>query len=159
MCSPFDPPPSTAQRHYPGRPSEFVDVHEARNSVVPESGPFWGWKACRGGVVVQLAVPAEAKRKSGPGRECVAEFVDVLRVENGADGTDADVGVSMRGTEYRAGKRVTGHKWSFAISRTSPSDCGIHFKLTRIEARVYGRRAEFTLPAEPDPLPTLSTNI
>ena len=99
----------------------------------PESGAFDGWKKCRGGVIVRLRIPAEARRSSATTRKCRAEFVDVLEV------VGAEVGESMTDlgptTYYRAGERVTCHEW--CEDRWHECAGGIHFFITRAEVEAY----------------------
>ena len=99
--------------------------------VAPEKGAFVGWKRCAEGVIVELLIPAEARRSSATSRKCRAEFVDVIAVHG------AEVGVSgFDGkTEYRAGRRVTADAWD--ESRWVECSNGIHFFISRAEAEAY----------------------
>jgi hypothetical protein len=103
----------------------------ARTRILPE-GALVGWKKCNDGVLVRLAIPAEAKRSHASGRKCRAEFVDVLEV------IGAEVGVTDNHgprTEYRVGQRVTPDSWD----PTWTNECapGIHFFITRAEAEAW----------------------
>ena len=109
----------------------------AQSSILPETGPIWGWKKCREGVLVKLVVGNTAKRSHGTGRKCRAEHVKVLEV------IGAEVGLSIfdddgkqKPVEYRVGQIVRCDKWN----KDRWTDCGggIHFFLSRIEAERYG---------------------
>src|SRR5208337_4399109 len=69
----------------------------SQSSILPESGPIWGWKKCKDGVLVKLVVGDTAKRSHATGRKCRAEHVKVLEV------IGAEVGISSydNKTEYR----------------------------------------------------------
>ena len=103
----------------------------ARTSILPDSGPFVGWKKCRDGVIVQLAVPSKAARSNAHGRKCRAEFVKVLEV------IGAEVGISIHDgkTEYRKGKIVRCNEWN--ADRWQECGGGIHFYITRLEAEAH----------------------
>ncbi len=99
----------------------------ARTRILPD-GNLIGWKKCRDGVLIKLAIPEAAKRSSAFGRKCRAEYADVLEVIGG------DVGVSQHDgkTEYRAGQRVTPDRFDEHWQEECSS--GVHFYITRIEA-------------------------
>ena len=103
----------------------------AESSILPDSGPFVGWKKCQNGVIVRLAVPSKAKRSNATGRKCRAEYVKVLEV------IGAEVGISQHDqkTEYRKGKIVRCDKWN--EDRWVECGGGIHFFITRCEAENY----------------------
>src|SRR5208337_424654 len=79
----------------------------SQSSILPESGPIWGWKKCKDGVLVKLVVGNTAKRSHATGRKCRAEHVKVLEV------IGAEVGISSHDnkTEYRVGQVVRCDKW------------------------------------------------
>jgi Family of unknown function (DUF5758) len=108
-------------------PIELTDLTEA--ALIPETGSFRAWKKCRGHVLVELEIPADARRSSGIGREGRAEFVKVLQIEG------ADVAVSwwQNLTEYRVGDIVRCPHWGKVPGQTY----GIYFWLTRSEAQEY----------------------
>jgi uncharacterized protein YjbI with pentapeptide repeats len=103
----------------------------ARTRILPDEGAIIGWKKCRGGVIVKLLIPAEAKRSHAFGRKCRAEWVEVLEVFG------AEFGLSMHDatTVYRKGEIVRPD----AFSDNWQDECapGIHFFITRIEAENY----------------------
>ena len=103
----------------------------AQHSILPETGPIWGWKKCRNNVLVKLVVGDTAKRSHATGRKCRAEHVKVLEV------IGAKIGISTYdiNTQYRAGQIVRCDKWN--EDRWTECGGGIHFFLTRIEAERY----------------------
>ena len=103
----------------------------AQSSILPESGPIWGWKKCRNGVLVKLVVGNTAKRCNATGRKCRAEHVKVLEV------IGAEIGISHHDvkTQYKVGHIVRCDKWN--EDRWTECGGGIHFFLTRIEAERY----------------------
>ena len=103
----------------------------AQSSILPETGPIWGWKKCKNGVLVKLVVGNTAKRSHATGRKCRAEHVKVLEV------IGAEVGISTYdpNTLYRVGEIVRCDKWN--EDRWTECGGGIHFFLTRIEAERY----------------------
>jgi len=107
------------------------DLALAMGMHIPPEGPFWGWKKCRGGVIVKLLIPAEANRSHGAERKCRCEFADVLEVI-GAETGESDHTPRIT---YRAGERVTPDAWD--ENRWDMCSNGIHFFLTRLEAENY----------------------
>jgi hypothetical protein len=103
----------------------------AQSSILPETGPIWGWKKCRSGVLVKLVVGNTAKRSNATGRKCRAEHVKVLEV------IGAEVGISRYNpqVQYRVGEIVRCDKWN--DDRWTECGGGIHFFLTKIEAERY----------------------
>jgi uncharacterized protein YjbI with pentapeptide repeats len=103
----------------------------AQSSILPESGPIWGWKKCKNNVIVKLVVGNTAKRSHATGRKCRAEHVKVLEV------IGAEVGISIHNTttQYKVGQIVRCDKWN--TNRWEECGGGIHFFLTRIEAERY----------------------
>jgi hypothetical protein len=103
----------------------------AQLSILPETGPVWGWKKCRNDVLVRLVVGNTAKRSHATGRKCRAEHVKVLEV------VGAEVGISQydSSVQYRVGQIVRCDKWN--EDRWAECGGGIHFFLTRIEAERY----------------------
>ena len=103
----------------------------AQSSILPETGPIWGWKKCKNNVLVKLVVGNTAKRSHSTGRKCRAEHVKVLEV------IGAEVGVSIHDgvTQYKVGQIVRCNTWN--DDRWEECGGGIHFFLTRIEAERY----------------------
>ena len=110
--------------------AENADHAIAQTRILPQ-GSLIGWKKCRGGVIVKLRIPEDAKRSHAFGRKCRAEYVDVLEV------IGAEVGIAQhdRKTEYRAGERVVPD--SFSDNWQEECAPGIHFFITEEEARAY----------------------
>jgi hypothetical protein len=107
------------------------DKLNAACSILPDSGPFVGWKKCENDVIVRVAIPSKARRSNATSRKCRAEFVKVLEVFG------AEVGVSQYDgvTLYRPGKIVRCDKWE--EDRWIECGGGIHFFITRYEAENY----------------------
>ena len=103
----------------------------ARTRILP-TGDLVGWKQCGAGVIVKLQIPADARRSSAFGRQCRAEYVDVLEVIGAKVGLTGTHGPR---TEYRVGERVTPDSWD----EDWMNECshGIHFFITREEAEAY----------------------
>jgi hypothetical protein len=102
----------------------------AQTRILPD-GDLIGWKKCKGGVIVKLAIPAAAKRSHAFGRKCRAEFADVLEVIGASSGVSSH----DNKTEYRVGCRVAADRFD----ENWQEECagGIHFFITRIEAENY----------------------
>ena len=113
------------------RDAKDSDYALAQSSILPETGPIWGWKKCRNNVLVKLVVGDTAKRSHAAGRKCRAEHVKVLEV------IGAEVGISAHDgkTQYRVGDVVRCNQWD--ADRWNECSGGIHFFLTRIEAERY----------------------
>lgn len=130
------------------------DIVDYAPPIVPDDGDIIGWKKamvftrryCENDddetVIVKLRIPAEAKRSSGFGRKCRAEFAEVLAYET-EDGDpyylDEDhVVASMfeNSFEYPLGKIVRSIN-GFDGNRLRECAPGIHFFITRKEAVEY----------------------
>jgi hypothetical protein len=113
--------------------SEAIDIQcvLAQNSILPETGPVWGWKKCEKDVLVKIVVGDTARRSHATGRKCRAEHVKVLEVIGAA------VGISRydNSVQYRVGEVVHCKEWD--ENRWEECSGGIHFFLTRIEAERY----------------------
>ena len=105
----------------------------AMTRILP-GGELIGWKKCKGGVIVKLRIPADAKRSHAFGRKCRAEFADVLETSNGKTAKSGHSD-SHPVVEYRVGNRVTCDKWCDDF--TNECAGGIHFFITREEAEAY----------------------
>jgi hypothetical protein len=104
------------------------DLAIARTRILPE-GDVVGFKKCRNSVIVQLLIPAVAKRSHAFGRKCRAEYAMVTEVFG------AKVGVSSydQNIKYRKGEIIK------PVEKFDPdwmNECasGIHFFITRLEA-------------------------
>jgi Family of unknown function (DUF5758)/Pentapeptide repeats (8 copies) len=114
-----------------GSAKNISDKLNAESSILPDSGPFVGWKKCQNGVIVRLAVPSKAARSNATGRKCRAEFVKVLEVFGAAQGVSSRDGK----TTYIPGKIVRCDTWN--PDRWVECGGGIHFFITRFEAENY----------------------
>lgn len=103
----------------------------------PEEGDFIAWKKV-GEVIIQLRIPAEAKRSSATSRKCRCEYAEVLELQN-LDGTlyedDKIVNYNHVETIYKVGEIV--HPDSWDDDRWNECSHGIHFFVTRDEAVRY----------------------
>ena len=104
----------------------------ARTLITPEFGtPFVGWKKCRDGIIVKLAIPSKSRRSNASGRKCRAEYVKVLEIFGAAKAiSQHDIN-----TTYEVGKIVRCDNWN--EDRWTECGGGIHFFITRIEAENY----------------------
>jgi hypothetical protein len=107
-----------------------AEIAIAMTRILP-AGALIGWKKCRGGVIVKLRIPEEARRSHAFGRKCRAEYADVLEVIGG------EVGFSQYDPDviYRAGERALPD--SFSEDWQDECAPGIHFFITREEAEAY----------------------
>jgi len=108
-----------------------ADLVLARTSLLPSDGPFVGWKKCRDGVIVKLAIPSKARRSNAAGRKCRAEYVKVLEVF----GAEKGVSLYTDAVVYEANKIVRCDKWE--ENRWVECGGGIHFYITRLEAEAH----------------------
>ena len=108
-----------------------ADLVLARTSLLPSDGPFVGWKKCRDGVIVKLAIPSKARRSNASGRKCRAEYVKVLEVF----GAEKGVSLYTDAVVYEANKIVRCDKWE--EDRWVECGGGIHFYISRIEAEAH----------------------
>ena len=117
-----------------------ADLHDAKNLVLPiacpEKGSFIGWKKCRGDLIVELEICADAKRSSATGRKCRCDKAKVISITT-PKGTPVDSAISQY-TEtfaYRVGETVSVD--DFDDNRWNECAPGIHFFITRQEAVDY----------------------
>lgn len=103
----------------------------------PEEGPFIGWKVCYGRRIVQLLVPADARRISGTTNEVKCDKAKVLTIKS-VDFTQKYEAAHSYVDEnfiYRTGEMV--YAENFNPDRFAESGGGIHIWLTREEAIAY----------------------
>lgn len=103
----------------------------------PEQGAFVAYKKCVYDRIVQLLVPADAKRSSATGPTCRCDKAKVLTIRS-FDGTkEFDEAWSLvdENFVYRKGEWV--YADSFTEDRWKDSTHGIHFWMTREEAMGY----------------------
>ena len=110
----------------------------------PETGSFTAYKKAERAegdtsVIVQLLIPASAKRTSAPGRKCRADKAKVVAIWN-TDRTKSDLteAVSSHDNEfiYKVGDYVA-PKEPFCEDRWNECSSGIHFFVTFDEAVNY----------------------
>ena len=103
----------------------------------PEKGSFIGFKKVES-YIIELEIPANAKRSSATTRKCRCEFAKVLSMTN-LDGSDSGltevVNLNYKKTIYKVGEMV--YPDSFDENRWNECSNGIHFFITREEAVLY----------------------
>ena len=104
----------------------------------PEKGSFTAFKKCKNDMIVELEIPADAKRSSASGRKCRADKALVVSITN-KDGTDASAKEAYSKFNstfvYRVGEIVSVD--NFCEDRWNECAPGIHFFITRQEAVDY----------------------
>jgi hypothetical protein len=106
------------------------EIAKAQLSIVPEKGSYIAWKKC-GSAIVELLIPAEARRSNATGRKCRAEFAIVIAIHGARVATSDHDGR----TQYIVGQRVTCDRWE--NDRWIECAGGIHHFITRAEAEAY----------------------
>lgn len=103
----------------------------------PEKGAFLGYKKCFGGRLVQLLIPADAKRTSATRPSCRCSKAKVLTIKSFDFKENYDEAWSLvdENFVYRRGEWV--EVKNFNEDRWMDSTTGIHFWLTREEAKAY----------------------
>lgn len=103
----------------------------------PETGPFLAYKKCLGDRLVQLLVPADAKRTSSTMSCCRVSKAKVLTIKSFDYKERYDEAWSMVDENffYRVGEWV--EVKNFNEDRWFDSTTGIHIWLTREEAKAY----------------------
>ena len=121
--------------------ADYLD--KAKNLIFPiacpEKGAFTAFKACRAGLIVELLIPADAKRSSATGRKCRCDKAVVIDITN-QQGTPADTDAVSRYNSdfiYRKGDTISVE--NFDDNRWNECAPGIHFFITRQEAVDYGK--------------------
>jgi hypothetical protein len=111
--------------------------------IVPSSGSFTGWKKVRGGYVLKLLIPANAKRTSSlVGRKCRASKVKVLSAEPSTENSYTPkvkprkfYSMYDNCFSYELGKIVEEPTYDPTIFKECSR--GIHFFMTKQEAIEY----------------------
>jgi len=101
----------------------------------PESGAFEGWKNLRNGRIAHIRIPADARRSSATTRKCRAERAEVLAVYDNEESVDCGYSIHDSNFMYRVGETVECDEWD--DDRWNECSGGIHFFLTRAEAKVW----------------------
>ena len=116
------------------RGAKNADKVLAMIQFIPTEGAFIGWKKCRDGRIVKLAIGRNAKRSHGTERKCRCSVAKVLLITT-AEGIECDEAVSEHDATfiYRKGAIVR-PIYPFDEDRWNTCGSGIHFYLTKIEA-------------------------
>ena len=103
----------------------------------PEKGAFRGYKKCFNNRLVQLLIPADAKRTSATMNSCRCSKAKVLSIKSFDYKEEYDEAWSLvdENFVYRKGQWV--EVPDFNEDRWMDSTTGIHFWLTREEAKAY----------------------
>lgn len=103
----------------------------------PEEGAFLGYKKCVNDRLVQLLIPADAKRSSSTMRCCRCDKAKVLTIKSFDYEQEFDEAWSLVNEDfvYRKGQWVEAGNYN--PDRWFDSTGGIHFWLTREEAKAY----------------------
>ena len=104
--------------------------------VCPREGAFIGYKKCRGGRIVQLEVPEDAKRSSAYERKCRCSRAKVLNIWT-PDGEEAREAVSIQKYSFVYHKGETVEVSDFDDDRFNECSSGIHLFMTSEEAENY----------------------
>ena len=126
----------------------FADLRSATNLdksknltfpiACPEKGAFTAFKACRAGLVVELLIPASAKRSSASGRKCRCDKAIVVEITDTAGNPVDTEAVSQYDSGFTYHKGETVSVANFDNNRWEECAPGIHFFITRQEAIDYG---------------------
>lgn len=102
----------------------------------PEKGSFIGFKKCENNTIVELLIPADAKRSSATTRKCRANKAVVLDIID-EDGEQIETTASNYDSDfiYKVGETV--EVKDFDEDRWEECSTGIHFFITRREAEEY----------------------
>ena len=102
----------------------------------PREGKLIGWKRCRYNKIVQLLIPADAKRSAAFGKRCRCNKALVLDIID-MNGAHAETAISKYdgGFIYRKGKMVSSP--NFNEDRFAEGAAGIHFFMNRRDAEEY----------------------
>ncbi|WP_315168051.1 pentapeptide repeat-containing protein [Metaclostridioides mangenotii] len=115
----------------------FNDNTKYYKMSCPEEGAFIGWKKCFNFRVVQLLIPADAKRCSATYNACRCDKAKVLSIKSidYKESFDEAISYADGNFKYRVGKMAIPS--GFNDDRWSDSTEGIHFFMTREEAIAY----------------------
>ena len=111
----------------------FCKLDIAILSIVPECGEFTAFKKTSEGVV-ELRIPAHAKRSNATGRKCRASEAVVVSLP---DGCDVAHSLHDNSFVYKKNKTVKPRE-PFCEDRWQECASGIHFYITRAEADAHG---------------------
>ena len=104
----------------------------------PEKGSFTAFKKVQGGYIVELEIPADARRSSACSRKCRCSHAKVISITN-TDGSPTNVEIVYSKHDsnfsYKVGDLVSVD--NFDPNRWNECAPGIHFFITRQEAVDY----------------------
>lgn len=105
--------------------------------VCPDTGSFTGWKQCVGRRIVELEIPADAKRSSGTTRKCRCDKAFVKSIKDVSGTKEYAEAFSYRddGFVYKVNETV--YVPNYYTNRFVVCAEGIHFYMTRQEAVGY----------------------
>jgi len=104
--------------------------------ICPEKGSFTAWKKVRVGIILELLIPASAKRTSSlVGRKCRASKAKVIRAYGARDGQTVFYSQHDSDFAYEISKTVIADRYDDDIRIECTN--GIHFFITRKEAEDY----------------------
>ena len=103
----------------------------------PEKGSYIGYKKCRKNRIVELFIPADAKRSSATARKCRASKAKVLSITSLKGTIDFEMAFSFYDPSfvYKVGEIVEVE--DFDENRWNECGAGIHHFITRDEAVNY----------------------
>ena len=103
----------------------------------PEKGSYIGYKRCRNNRIVELFIPADAKRSSATTRKCRASKAKVLNITSLKGTIDFEMAFSLYDPSfvYKVGEIVEVE--DFDENRWNECGAGIHHFITRDEAVNY----------------------
>ena len=103
----------------------------------PDTGSFTAWKKCRDDRIVELEIPADARRSSATGRKCRCDKAMIKSIKSIDGKTEYTEAVSdyNPGFSYEVGKEVS--EPNFCEDRFVECAPGIHFFINRQEAVDY----------------------
>lgn len=113
------------------------DTTENYKMTCPETGPFVCYKKCFGDLLVQLLVPADARRSSDTSRMCRCDKAKVLNITDFDHTEKFTEARSLCGRDfyYHVGEYV--YEPNYNDDRWLQSTYGIHFFMTEEEAKSY----------------------
>ncbi len=119
-----------------------ADLQEAKNipyipMACPDMGSFTGWKQCRNGRIVQLEIPADAKRSSATGRKCRCDKAKVISIRNIEGDEEYLEAYSFHNSNFRYAEGEEVSVDDFCEDRFVTCAPGIHFFINRQEAVDY----------------------
>ena len=103
----------------------------------PEEGAFLGYKKCVNDRMVQLLIPADAKRTSATLPSCRCSKAKVLTIKSFDFTQNFDEAWSLVDEDFVYKKGEWAEVKDFNEDRWQDSTTGIHFWMTREEAEAY----------------------